>query len=138
MKGFTFHLPTKIVFGTGKINELGKHLDGQYDRILLVTDKTVAKESGAIEKIIPQLQGKNVDVFDDVEENPSISLIEKGKQSARENHSELVIGIGGGSSMDAAKGFAVLGTNEGSMTDYMNGRLLENDPLPVMCIPKRL
>lgn len=135
MKEFQFHMPTRIVFGTGKINELHEYIDDNKDRILLVTDKTVAKKSGALEKIRPQLEDRHVLLFDDVEENPSLDVLQKGNRLARDNHSNLIIGIGGGSSMDAAKGIAVLATNEGSMTDYMNGRPLERDPLPVICIP---
>ncbi len=135
MKEFQFHMPTRIVFGIGKINELHEYIDDNKDRILLVTDKTVAKKSEALEKIRPQLEDRHVLLFDDVEENPSLDVLQKGNRLARDNHSNLIIGIGGGSSMDAAKGIAVLATNEGSMTDYMNGRPLERDPLPVICIP---
>jgi alcohol dehydrogenase class IV len=135
MKDFNFHMPTKIVFGPGKIKELTKHLTGRSDRILLVTDKMVAEKSGALKKISAQVHDKMAFLFDEVEENPSLDLIEKGRETIRENPVQLIIGIGGGSSMDAAKGMAVLATNHRPMTDYMSGTPLENDPLPVICIP---
>lgn len=135
MKDFLFHIPTKIVFGVGKINELHNYLDEKFNSILLVTDEIVAKESGAIEKIQRALQDRQVYIFDQVEENPSVQLVDKGKQSVFDNDVNLVIGIGGGSSMDAAKGIAVLATNDGSMADFLNGELLKNDPLPVVCVP---
>ena len=135
MKKFDFYLPTKILFGKGRINELGTQIDSGYERILVVTEKNVARMSGAVEATLEQLDGRNVSIFTDVEENPSFQVIEKGRQLAKAFDAQLVIGIGGGSPMDAAKGIAVLATNDGDMRDFIGGEALQADPLPVVCIP---
>lgn len=135
MKSFDFYLPTKVLFGKGRISEFSKNIDSRWKRILVVTDKKVAKKSGAVVKTLEQLYDKEVTLFTDVEENPPLAVIEKGRQRAKEYDVQLVIGIGGGSPMDAAKGIAVLATNKGDMRDYMKGRALDEEPLPIVCIP---
>jgi len=135
MRTFTFHLPTRILFGKSRIKELSVSLDKRYDRILLVTDSVVEEKSGAVDKVCEQLQGRAVERFTGVEENPSFQVIENGAVVARECDAQLVVGIGGGSPMDAAKGISVLTTDDGDMRDFMRGKPLGIDPLPVVCIP---
>lgn len=135
MKPFEFYIPTKIVFGRGKINELSSFIDKRISRVLVVTDKDSGEKSGALKAIKNQMNGRFFDVFDRVEENPSLQLIEEGRSVTRAGGYQLIIAVGGGSPMDAAKGFAVLATNDGLMKEYMGGRVLENKPLPVICIP---
>jgi alcohol dehydrogenase class IV len=132
---FDFNLPTRILFGHGRIKELRSNLGSRSSNILIVTDRGVSEKSGALEKVLDQLSDLDVKVFDGVEENPTIDLMEKGRQFVRDEKTELIVGIGGGSPMDAAKGMAVLAGNDGSIKDYMGGRPLDEEPLPVVCIP---
>ncbi len=135
MRAFDFHLPTKVVFGPGRVRELAAVLSPDWKRVLIVTDKTAGKASGALDAVASGLKGREVQVFDDVGENPSLECLEAGKALARPGRTDLVIGIGGGSPMDAAKGIATLAVNNGDMKDYMRGTPLERDPLPVICVP---
>jgi alcohol dehydrogenase len=132
---FEFNLPTRVLFGAGRVEELGRNLSPDARNILVVTDRGVAEKSGALEKVGDQLSGPGMKVFDGVEENPSLELLEQGRRIAREEKADLIIGIGGGSPMDAAKGIAVLARCDETMQEYMAGRALEADPLPVVCIP---
>lgn len=138
MKNFIFSVPTKVVFGNGRINEVNAHLPlvpHSSENILIVTDKNVSQKSGALDKIASQINRETFHVFDAVEENPSLGLIKNAARLAREKDIGIVMGLGGGSSMDAAKGCAVLAANSGEMNDYIKGKPLENNPLPVVCIP---
>jgi alcohol dehydrogenase class IV len=135
MKNFIFNVPTKVVFGNGRINEVKAHVPPGAGNILIVTDKNVAQKSGALDRIVSQFNREVIHVFDAVEENPSLGLIKKAAGVAREKDIGIVIGLGGGSSMDTAKGCAVLAANFGEMSDYIKGKPLENNPLPVMCVP---
>ncbi|RPH32032.1 MAG: iron-containing alcohol dehydrogenase [Bacteroidales bacterium] len=135
MKSFEFLIPTKIVFGRGKIETLNNEIDKNISRILIVTDKNSGEKSGALKAIKTQLKDRFFEIYDGVEENPSLQLLEDGRKVTRAGRFQLIIAVGGGSPMDAAKGFAVLATNDGSMREYMQGRALENKPLPVICIP---
>ncbi len=135
MKDFIFNIPTKIIFGNGKIAQLKEYLDPEIKRVLIVTGKNVGRKSGALDKIVPQLEQKQFFFFDKVEENPTLEQVKKCGELAKEKDVQLVIGLGGGSPMDAAKGCAVLATNPGNMIDYMNGKPLSHEPLPVICVP---
>ena len=64
-----------------------------------------------------------------------IFLLKKGKDISREKNIQMILGVGGGSSMDTAKGIAVLATNSGNMIEFLEGKELTDDPLPVVCIP---
>ncbi len=132
---FNFHLPTKIIFGCGKVKELSGITGTDINRILIVTDKNVFEKSGAKDVVHKALKSKKVSVFDEVEENPSFSTLLKGVNLAKEVDAQMVVGIGGGSPMDAAKGIAVLATNSGDIMDYIGGDQLNRVPLPVVCIP---
>ncbi|MCP5046815.1 MAG: iron-containing alcohol dehydrogenase [bacterium] len=135
MKRFDFNIPTTVIFGRGRVSELNRYLDPGIKKLLIVTDKNVAAASGALDKVLAQTSHLSVSVFDEVPENPPLSLITKGSHRAREENSEWVIGIGGGSPMDAAKGIALLAKNSGDMSDYMAGKKPREDALPVVCIP---
>lgn len=134
MNDFQFHLPVQIRFGVGRIQELQSILGEQFKNILIVTDKGVAEKSRALEAILPQLQDYNVTLFNQVEQNPSFKTLEKGREVAKRDDVQVIIGLGGGSPMDAAKGIAVLATNEEEMPVYMSGTPLMADPLPIICI----
>lgn len=132
---FNFYLPTEIIFGCGKVKELNQLIDKDINSILIVTDKNVFKKSGAHDAVLNQLKGFRIEIFDEVEENPSFPTIIRGTKIAKENNAQLILGIGGGSPMDVAKGIAVFATNNGNIKDYIGGKVFSKDPLPLVCIP---
>ncbi len=127
-------MPTKIIFGCGKAKTLKAHIPHGISNILVVTDPTSFQESGARQLILEQLVDYTLRVFDEVEENPSFESLEKGAALARETQTQLIIGVGGGSPMDAAKGIATLAVNGGSMKEYIEEADFESEPLPVICL----
>ena len=135
MKNFIFNIPTKIIFGRKKIQELNPEIGRQYKNILIVTDRTIYEKTDIIQKAQTILKDKNVFVFKDVQENPSFETTDRGGVFAKDNQIELVIGIGGGSSMDVAKGIAILSNNPNSIKDYIEGKEFENKALPIICVP---
>ena len=132
---FTYNMPTKIIFGCGKIGVLSQLIDKEINRILIVTDKIAFEKSGAQSAVLNQLNKKQIELFDEVEENPSFSTIRKGLKIVKEHKIQLIIGIGGGSPLDVAKGIAAFATNNENFKDYIEGRVLSQDPLHVICIP---
>ncbi|MCA9112422.1 MAG: iron-containing alcohol dehydrogenase, partial [Planctomycetaceae bacterium] len=118
--GFDYVPRTRVVFGEGVVDQLGKlaaELGGT--RVLLVTDKGLAKAGhekhgqNALESA-----GLKVTVFDDVHSNPSTIDVDHCVRVARDAKVDLIVGLGGGSSMDCAKGCNFLLTNGGRMEDY--------------------
>jgi alcohol dehydrogenase class IV len=75
-------------------------------------------------------------VFSEVEADPEIAIMERGEKLFHEEHHDIIIALGGGSSIDTAKVISVLATNEGSVKDYTGvGAVFKNDPIPVIAIP---
>jgi len=129
-----FHLPTKIFFGAGSINRLKEIVDENFkgSRPFLVTDRGVI-QAGIAQKVLSQLPV--VEVFDEVEQNPKHGTVNKAGEIVRRLKPELVIGLGGGSSLDAAKAIGLLATNAGLIEDYEGRGKYKTAPLPVLAIP---
>ncbi|MDR2296653.1 MAG: iron-containing alcohol dehydrogenase [Clostridiales Family XIII bacterium] len=121
LNNFEFMLPTTIRCGRGIHRELGKELAARgKKRILLVTDKGLVA-AGVIDKIRAALAESgypDVDVFDAVEPNPRDTTVHRGHAIAREKGTDALVAVGGGSSMDTAKGIGVLLANGGAIKDY--------------------
>ena len=136
MPNFNYHMPTQIFHGEGVVNQQANQFSNLGSRALLVTGKNSARLSGALKDVIQALDSVQVDyaIFDQVENNPSLANVTDGGQFAREYKPHFILGIGGGSPLDAAKAIAVLATNE---MDAMG--LYEppytNPPLSVVAIP---
>ncbi len=135
MKDFNFHLPAEIVYGCGRVMELKQLISKDIQSILIVTDRNVFEKSGVKAPVLNQLKDRSVNLFDEVEENPSFETIRKGTKIARDNNVQLILGIGGGSPIDAAKGIAAFTTNKGNIKEYIEGKALTFDPIPIISIP---
>ncbi len=129
-----FYLPTKIVFGAGSVTELRKIVEEELkaSRVFLVTDKGIRK-AGIDRAIVSQF--KSITVFDDVEPNPRYTTVNRAGSIARKTGPDLIIGLGGGSALDAAKAVALLVTNKGSIEDYEGKYKYTFPPVPVLAIP---
>ncbi|MFC2082310.1 iron-containing alcohol dehydrogenase [Bacteroidota bacterium] len=135
MKNFILHIPTKIIYGKRKISSLTSELPSNTKNILIVTDKVISEKTDILTKIESSLEQYKIIVFNEVEANPSYETVGNGAALSKENNVDFVIGLGGGSSMDAAKGIAVAAANSKSIKEYVSGEAMECDPLPVVCLP---
>ena len=131
---------TKLVFGDGvslASGELAKELGLKH--VLLVTDRGLV-EAGHVEVVRDSLSkaGIKVTLFDQVIENPTTDCVEKAKQAASEARVDSFIGLGGGSSMDTAKGANFLLTNGGRMHDYWGVNKATKEMLPLIVIPRQV
>jgi len=129
-----FHLPTKIIFGTGAVSRLKDIVKKELkaSSVFLVTDKGIM-DSGIGSQALSQLEEAHL--FDEVEANPKSPTINKAGELVRQLKPDLVIGLGGGSPMDAAKAIALLATNKGNIEDYEGKGKYKTPPLPVLAIP---
>jgi alcohol dehydrogenase class IV len=135
MNGFDFHLPVRVRFGRGRLAGLGDELDRKFERIFIVTDETMAFRTPALAAVESALSGRATRVFLRVEENPAIETVEAAAREAAAFDPQLVVGLGGGSPLDAAKGVALLLRNPGPLRRYLAGAQPENAPLPLVAIP---
>ena len=126
----------KVLFGEGIISTLGYHANLLGNHALLVSD-TGIKAAGHVGKVIKILEdsGIKVTTFDESIENPTESSVSKCVAVARESKIDLIIGLGGGSSMDTAKGCNFLLTNGGKMEDFWGVGKALHPLLPLIAIP---
>jgi alcohol dehydrogenase class IV len=134
MFSFEFAAANRIIFGAGKLNELGKQIDGNARRLFLVSGQS----SDAIPRVKKILAQLNYSVTEfEVHGEPTIQVIRAGVESAREY--DMVIGVGGGSVLDTGKAIAALLTNPGDVLDYLEvigkGQPLVNAPLSYIAVP---
>jgi len=134
---FDFQPRTRIVFGAGAIEQLGE-LVRQYGgtRALLVTDPGIVA-AGHVERAEESLAAANVHVtrFDGVIENPTTAVVDACVAVARQSQIDFLVGLGGGSSMDTAKGCNFILTNGGRMEDYWGVGKATQPMLPLVAIP---
>lgn len=110
---FNFLMPTDMYFGKDTIIKNKEVFKTVGSKALIVTGRNSAKINGSYDDVIRALDETGLEhiLFDQVEENPSLETIEKASEIAKENKVDFVIGIGGGSPMDAAKAIAIFVKN---------------------------
>jgi len=137
MDDYRFFMPTEVYFGPGILGRVGREATRFGRRAFLVTGRQSAKESGALDAAIRSLEeaGLEVTVFDRVEENPSDRTVAEGARMAREANCDVLVALGGGSPMDAAKGMAILMALGGELSQYYGGGKVDRPVMPVVALP---
>ena len=135
--GFDHQPRTRLVFGADtieRVGELARELGGK--NVLLVTDKGLAA-AGHPARAVSFLEaaGLHVTIFDQVHENPTTVDVACCADVARRGGIDLIVGLGGGSSMDTAKGANFILTNGGRMQDYWGVGKATKPMLPLIAIP---
>lgn len=132
----TFRLPTEVRYGAGVAMELGEAIaQAGGSRVLIVTDPGVRK-AGIVDRLLETVSAAvEREVWDAVHPNPRDSDCLAGADAARAFRADLIVAIGGGSPIDAAKAVAALATNGGTPADWATPRALERDPLPLIAVP---
>jgi len=127
-----FYLPTKIIFGSGSLTQLGVEAGKVGRRVLLVTGTTSMRRTGVLDRVSKDLKanGIKVSVFDKIEPNPRVSTVDEGSQIARQEKADLIIGLGGGSAMDAAKAIALASSDTRSIWHYIDEDATVKKPMP--------
>lgn len=118
---FTYRQPTEIRFGPGRLAELGQVVAALGKRAVLVSVEPLGPLAAVLDRAKASLQDAGVAVahFTGVVPNPTTDSVDAGAALAREFRADVVVGLGGGSSMDTAKAIAVGATHPGSAWDYL-------------------
>ena len=138
---FDFNNPTRILFGSGKLDELGSQPMPGKKALLLMSGGRSAKVSGAYDRTLKQMEKAGVEIaeFAKVMENPVKEMVMEGAAFARENGCDFIVALGGGAVLDSAVAIAAMATNPGDLWDYVNdgtgkAQPLVNPGLPIVTI----
>ena len=136
MDNFTFHNPTKILFGRGMENEVGAEVARYSRRILLHFGGGSIKKSGLYDRVVASLKRAGVEWVElgGVKPNPRLGLVHEGVKLCREQKLDFVLAVGGGSSIDSSKAIAMGAANDGEVWDYFVGKRELTRALPVATI----
>ncbi len=130
-----FYMPTKIIAENDSVAKNASLFANYGKKCLVVTGKSSAKLCGALDDVISALESNNITyrIFDKVTQNPLIATCIEGGNEAREFDADFVVGIGGGSPLDAAKAMAVFATNDIDEEGLYSSKW-ENAPLPTIAV----
>ena len=126
-----FKLTTLVLFGAGAVTQVGEEAAKLGRKAMVVTYPDI-RRIGILDKVLKDLKQNKVDavVFEKVEPNPRSTTIDEGAVIARKEKIDLVIGLGGGSAMDTAKGIALASSGTDSIWDYLSKRIAVKGIIP--------
>lgn len=135
---FNFNNPTNLIFGSGKLNELGGQIAARRKAgtlgkkaLLLISNGKSTKANGSFDRVMAQLKeaGVEVAVFHKIMENPLKSVVMEGAAFAKENGCDFIVALGGGAVLDSSVAVSAMATNPGDLWDYVNGGTGKGQPL---------
>ncbi|MGX8833420.1 iron-containing alcohol dehydrogenase [Amedibacillus sp. YH-ame6] len=129
---FEYWMPTKIHYGEHSLEHLKDEIQG--NNIFILISRTLYK-NGTAENIKKILCGKEVTFFYEIEPDPSTNCVNKAVERARNVKATTIVGIGGGSCIDVSKAVACLANKEGSIEDYISGKVFEKRETKLILIP---
>ena len=138
---YDFNIPTRVMFGAGKLNELhNQQLPGK-KALLVISNGKSTRVNGYLDRTVKELEKAGVAsvVFDKVQANPLKATAEEGAMFARENNCDFAVALGGGSVIDCTKAICLNATNPGDLWNYVfsgTGKRMvaKNNPLPFIAI----
>lgn len=133
MDNFTFHNPTKLIFGKDQLEALKKEVPAYGKKVLLVYGGGSIKRTGLYDKVINALKeiGAEVTELAGVEPNPRLSTVHRGVELCKSKGIDLVLAVGGGSVLDCSKAIAVGAKYDGDMWDFAVYKATPKDALPL-------
>lgn len=133
-----FYIPTKIIAGAGSFNLLGNEARELGEHALLVTGQSSARQTGLLDRAVSDLNehGVSVVIFDKVESNPRSSTVDEGANIMRTEKVDIVIALGGGSPMDAAKGMVIAAASDYAVWHYIkSGETVASATVKLITVP---
>jgi hypothetical protein len=133
MNNFKFHNPTELIFGKGQVEKVGKKVKEYGDKVLVVTGGGSVKRIGLYDQVIASLQEKDLDIYElsGIKPNPRVTSVREGVKICRENDIDLVLAVGGGSTIDASKAIAGAVFYDGDPWDLFAKGIRIKKALPV-------
>ncbi|MBE5916922.1 MAG: iron-containing alcohol dehydrogenase [Pseudobutyrivibrio ruminis] len=134
MNSFDFKIPTDIRFGKGKIACLAAELSKYGKRVLLTYGGGSIKKNGIYDEVLNQLTGFQVFELGGITPNPKLSIVEKGTAICKKNNIDVILAVGGGSTIDASKHIAAAACYDGKPWDLVLDKSLVKSALPIAVV----
>lgn len=133
MENFNYNIPTKVFFGKGKIEVLGKEIKKYGSRVLLAYGGGSIKRTGVYDDVIKELRENDISYFElsGIEPNPRVTSVEEGVKICRENDIDFILAVGGGSTIDCSKAIAAAYYYDGEPWDLVIGKAKIENVLPI-------
>ena len=133
---YGFYMPVRLIQGNGCVREHGEVFGKMGKKAFIVTGKHSARANGALEDVLYALSEAQVEyeIFDEIMSNPTIEVVYRGAEKMKACGGDFVVGIGGGSPMDAAKAIALLYSQDIKEEDLFGGNYKDCLP-PMVMIP---
>lgn len=132
---FIYKNPTRVVFGVNALRDLGPEVDElKCSRAFVVTDKGVAA-AGLLDKVVEALGKRWVGTFEDCPQDSGLHVVNQAAELAKEKEADCLVSLGGGSSIDTAKGIAILLKEGGKLEDHFGLQLFTRPQTPHVAIP---
>lgn len=131
-----FFMPTKVLMGKGVVLNNSNLLKKFGNKALIVTGRYSSKKNGSLDDVVSALKKENMDyiIFDEIEENPSVESVAKAAQLGKNENVDFIIGIGGGSPLDASKAIGVMIKNKDLTSETLfSSEVLES--IDIVCVP---
>lgn len=141
MNNFRFYIPTELFYGVGSLEKMAtESLPGK--KALVVTGGNSIRRLGILDRVLSILKGRSIEtvLYDRVTPNPVKEIVAEAAELARNEGCDFVVGLGGGSPIDASKAISMMATNPGVIWDYIQvgsgGKKAFAKPgLPLIAIP---
>ena len=134
MRNFTYHNPTKILFGKDTTDHLAEEMKNRGKNVLFVYGGGSIKKNGLYDRVMRQLGDKHVYELSGVEPNPRLTTVRKGIQICREKQIDFILAVGGGSVIDCAKAISIGALYEGDVWDFYKGKAYPQAAIPLGAI----
>ncbi|HHT02371.1 MAG TPA: iron-containing alcohol dehydrogenase [Firmicutes bacterium] len=134
---FNYFMPTRVRFGWGELDRIGEAVAGLGTKALLVTGRSAMQKLGFTDLVVNALQTVDIEtvIYNKVEPNPSVTTVDEGAALAKELGCDFVIGLGGGSPLDAAKAIAAVMAAGGSVWELIKGERAVPPVVPLVAVP---
>ena len=136
MKDFELHIPTKIIFGKNKVQEIGKHAKKYGKKLLMVYGMESIKKYGIYDQVIKSLKKEDLEIIEypGAKPNPVLTHVYEGISIARKEDVDFILAVGGGSAIDTAKAIAAGVLYNGDVWDFFKGTAEIEKALPVLTV----
>lgn len=136
MNDFTYHVPTKVYFGQNQLQNLGPELKKFGQRVLLVYGGGSIKKTGLYDKVVAEIEKAGLELFElsGIEPNPRVTSINEGARICRQKQVDVLLAVGGGSTIDAAKSIGAAAYYDGDAWDLVTRKVPIINCLPVVSV----